>query len=239
VSELSDPTERVRVFQATFVEVWLMAALRPAAAQVRDWLAAIVSRRCAERLDTGVAVEGSVPLTFIRAAVDDRISQEFRNLVDDSSTVWLTPGPPGDGRPVDGGAGAEELPLLFTRFGADGIRDVRCQIRVVAARAGLSTDRVDDLAVAVSEIITNVVVHGGGVGELYVWQKGALECEVRDYGHGFDADRYVARPAPPEPSSDGGMGLWMAGQLCDAMSISSGPVGTVARIFVSAPASPA
>ncbi|GIF68490.1 hypothetical protein Ais01nite_65250 [Asanoa ishikariensis] len=133
------------------------------------------------------------------------------------------------------GPGIQEQPLLSARFGADRIRDIRRQIGVLARRAGLSTHRADDFTVAVNEIMTNAIRHGGGVGRLYVWRTAALECEVRDDGPGFDVVPHLTRTSPPEPTSVGGMGLWVARRLCDTMSISSGSSGTVTRVSISVP----
>lgn len=101
-----------------------------------------------------------------------------------------------------------------------------------AARAGLGRGRVVDLAVAVNEIASNSLVHGGGRGILRIWRQGRrVVCEIRDRGHLDDplADRDL-----PVPESTSGRGLWIANQLCDLVQIRSFPTGTVVRLHMAA-----
>src|SRR5437867_4265059 len=50
-----------------------------------------------------------------------------------------------------------------------------------AGRVGLGPGRGGDLALAVTEIATNSLRHGGGRGLLQIWRDGPnLLCEVRD-----------------------------------------------------------
>ena len=88
-----------------------------------------------------------------------------------------------------------------------------------AADAGLSRARANDLVLAVNEILTNSVRHGGGSGVLRIWQDDSrLVCEVED--HGRIADPLVDRRRP-DPDQMGGRGLWMANQICDLVQLSS------------------
>jgi len=99
-----------------------------------------------------------------------------------------------------------------------------------AADAGLAPRFVADLVVAVNELATNSVRHGGGRGRLLVWREpGALVCEVRDRGR-LD-EPLVGRRRPPNDDVRG-RGLWMVHQLCDLVQIRSGPEGTVVRLHL-------
>ena len=99
-----------------------------------------------------------------------------------------------------------------------------------ATRAGLAGDRLDDFVVAVNELLTNAVRHGGGAGHLALWREDdAVVCQVTDRGTGLPAPRgdKPDRPAMDEP---GGWGLWLAGELTDTLDLQSGPDGTTVRI---------
>lgn len=114
------------------------------------------------------------------------------------------------------------------RFGREQLAAVRADVRARAARTGLPTDRTEDLALAVHEVAVNSVEHGGGTGELRIWEdERALVCEVRDPGR-ID-DPMVGRRLPPW-DGDGGRGLWLVNQLCDLVQIRSGGSGTTVRI---------
>jgi anti-sigma regulatory factor (Ser/Thr protein kinase) len=97
-----------------------------------------------------------------------------------------------------------------------------------AAAAGLDPARTGDLTLAVDEVATNSLRHGGGRGTLRIWrEEGALVCEVRDAGR--IEDPLAGRERPP-PDRDGGRGLWMVNQLCDLVQLRSFPGGAVVRL---------
>jgi len=103
--------------------------------------------------------------------------------------------------------------------------------RFVAARGavlGLRRDRVGDLVLAVNELATNSVRHGGGSGVVGLWQDGGdLVAEVRDQGSIDDAFAGRHRPVLDGVS---GRGLWLVNQLCDLVQVRATPRGTVVRI---------
>jgi len=95
-----------------------------------------------------------------------------------------------------------------------------------AAGEGLTGPDLEDFVVAVNEIITNAVLHGGGGGRLRMWwQHGRLWCEVTDEGPGMPRGWSSAAP-PPSGFEAGGRGLWLTRLLCDQLTIVSGPGGT-------------
>ncbi|BCB77438.1 hypothetical protein GCM10022251_71060 [Phytohabitans flavus] len=135
------------------------------------------------------------------------------------------------GRWPDGHLAPQVRPLLLHVPIATGrLPAIRLQVEIIARDCGLSAERASDWVTAVNELLANAVRHGGGSGELRIWRNGDLFCEVRDAGPGFAPTPYLDRPDRPVPSSDGGMGLWIARQLSDGMEIDSGPSGTVVRI---------
>jgi anti-sigma regulatory factor (Ser/Thr protein kinase) len=103
----------------------------------------------------------------------------------------------------------------------EAVADLRAQVRGRADAEGwLSPDRVENLVLALTEVATNGVRHGGEHRELRVWLTDtAVVCEVTDDGRVPPGP--LAGYLPPRPGMIGGMGLWLVQQLCDAMAIHS------------------
>ena len=57
-------------------------------------------------------------------------------------------------------------------FDAATLEKVRAMVAVNGAQAGLLPSRLDDLILAVSEVATNSVMHGGGHGLARLWVDG-------------------------------------------------------------------
>ncbi|GAA3757882.1 hypothetical protein GCM10022225_48930 [Plantactinospora mayteni] len=121
-------------------------------------------------------------------------------------------------------------PLLAETFDSDRVTEIRHTVAACAETAGLRDARLDDFVLAVNELMTNAVRHGGGRGWLRLWRTGGvLYCLVSDTGAGIGADRLGDRRRPV-PEIAGGWGLWLARQLSDDMLVHSGPTGTTVRI---------
>jgi anti-sigma regulatory factor (Ser/Thr protein kinase) len=120
--------------------------------------------------------------------------------------------------------------LLTVKFHAGNVAAVRRQVQALAQRCGMERTKLGDFLVAVNEIMTNAVRHGGGGGQLRLWSNHVLLCQVDDHGSGFDAGPYLERTARPSPSPSGGMGLWLAQRTSDTLAVDSGPAGTTVRI---------
>ncbi len=117
-------------------------------------------------------------------------------------------------------------------FGAGDLAAVRGVVHQRATEAGVGKDRAADLVLAVTELATNSIRHGGGSGVLRTWQQpGALVLEVSDAGR--VADPLAGRRAPAW-SQEGGRGLWLTNQLCDVVQVRSGEGGTTVRVFAPA-----
>ena len=111
---------------------------------------------------------------------------------------------------------------------ADDIADARQDVLDAAEAAGMDAERANLLAFAASEMVTNALVHGGGAGEVGISvTDDAIVVTVRDRGPGFTP---AVGPDRPDPAAEGGRGLWLAEQLCDDMTIDSGPHGTTVRL---------
>ena len=120
-------------------------------------------------------------------------------------------------------------PVDELAFGEHDLARVRRAVSAHAATAGLGEERTSDVVLAVTELATNSLRHGGGQGVLRTWREpDALVHEVRDAGR--IEDLLVGRRAP-RPSDEGGRGVWMANQLCDLVQVRSGDHGTVVRTF--------
>jgi anti-sigma regulatory factor (Ser/Thr protein kinase) len=126
-------------------------------------------------------------------------------------------------------------PMITVPIG-DTVSGLREHIRGRARAEGwLPSDRLDDLILAVSEVTTNGVRHGGGRRELRVWvTREAVVCEVTDEG-AVPPDP-LAGYLPPAPGAVGGMGLWLVHQLCDAVAVHRSDGRTSARFAVLRPA---
>lgn len=114
-------------------------------------------------------------------------------------------------------------------FGSGDLRRLRAFVTGHADRAGLGNESATGVVLAVSEIASNSVRHGGGRGELRAWTEGrSLVCEVSDRGH--ITSPLVGRVRPARDAG-GGAGLWLANQLCDLVQISSSDRGTTVRVY--------
>ncbi|GGR85639.1 hypothetical protein GCM10010169_32400 [Micromonospora fulviviridis] len=120
--------------------------------------------------------------------------------------------------------------LIAEAFDQAQVTELRHSVTSCAHAAGLAGQQLDDFVLAVNELITNAVRHGGGQGRLRLWRRaGELVCEVADHGHGISAQRLGDR-ARPAPDTAGGWGLWLARELSDTMAVETGEAGTIVRI---------
>ena len=115
-------------------------------------------------------------------------------------------------------------------FDGDGLSALRELVLVRASDAGFTTEMAEGLQLAVDEVASNSLVHGGGGGVLRIWRDGtALICEVSDRG---TIDRPLAGRVRPKAGSSGGYGLWLANQLCDLVQVRSFEAGSVVRLHM-------
>jgi serine/threonine-protein kinase RsbW len=120
--------------------------------------------------------------------------------------------------------------LLTASFDHSRVTELRHAVASCARNAGLSGERLEDFVVAVNELLTNAVRHGGGAGRVVLWRAGgSVVCEVADAGAGL-AGPVPARPPKPAPDEPGGWGLWLAGELTDTLEIDTGEHGTTVRV---------
>lgn len=106
----------------------------------------------------------------------------------------------------------------------------RQAVRIFATAAGLSIERVEDLVLAVNEVATNGISHGGGSADLAMWREpDVVVCELIDRGT-------IANPLAgrqwPGIGAYRGRGLWITNQLCDLVQIRDLGPGTVVRLHM-------
>lgn len=119
--------------------------------------------------------------------------------------------------------------LVHRGFAPQQVRWLRQLVTWAARRVGLSRDRGQDLALAVSEAAGNVVKHGGGTGNLELIQDDgrALIAEVSDNGPGMP----VAAPkALPPHEHDSGRGLYLIQETVDRVEYRTGTDGTTVHL---------
>ena len=113
--------------------------------------------------------------------------------------------------------------------GAD-LTPLRGRVREWAGATHVDEERAERLVLAVNELATNSVRHGGGGGLLLMWTEGeTLMCEVRDAGQIEEPLVGLRRPSPDRSS---GRGLWLVNQVCDLVQIRSAQSGSAVRVHM-------
>jgi anti-sigma regulatory factor (Ser/Thr protein kinase) len=122
-----------------------------------------------------------------------------------------------------------EQPLELP-FGQGDLPALRRTIRELGTGYGMTPLPVNDLIVAVNEVATNSLRHGGGEGLLRVWEDdGMLVTEVRDSGR---IEAPLIGRERPTGHSQGGYGLWMVNQICDLVQVRSFRSGSAVRMHM-------
>jgi PAS domain S-box-containing protein len=113
---------------------------------------------------------------------------------------------------------------------AAALSQLRHQVDVAAAGAGLPTARRGDLLMAVGEAAMNAVVHGGGgVGHVRADPtQGTVQVWIEDAGAGIDLQELPRATLERGYSSGGslGFGFGMMLRTCDRIWLLTGPAGT-------------
>ncbi len=132
--------------------------------------------------------------------------------------------------PFAGALPAPRHPVRELAFAHGELAEVRQTVAGWASANALAAERTEELVLAVDELASNSIRHGGGVGMLRWWREGeTLLCEVRDAG--WIQAPLVGRVRPNIYSSSG-RGVWLVNQLCDLVQIRSAPAGSVVRVHM-------
>jgi anti-sigma regulatory factor (Ser/Thr protein kinase) len=116
------------------------------------------------------------------------------------------------------------------QFAAGPLDGLRRFVALHASDAGLSDTRTKDLVLAVNEVATNSIRHGGGDGVLRIWQDDDVTiCEVRDDGA---IKQPLAGRERPVKGQLGGHGLWLVNQVCDLVQMRSFAGGGAVRMHM-------
>jgi anti-sigma regulatory factor (Ser/Thr protein kinase) len=144
-----------------------------------------------------------------------RTSSIYRNL-GVVGEPFDRPLPDPDGRP-------EEI-----RFEMGWLSEVRQFVVRRAAAYGLAGSDLDDLLVAINEVMSNSIRHGGGEGILRMWRTDrSVVCEVRDTGR---IEHPMVGRVRPLTTQVGGYGLWIVNHLCDLVQVRTFETGSVVRL---------
>lgn len=131
------------------------------------------------------------------------------------------------------------VPLLSEAVDLHGLSAMRRLVRREGQLSGLGPARVEDLVLAVNELVSNGVEHGSGAPVLRMWRTAdGLVAEMTD-----TVPERLAFPglAAPSPSGERGRGLWLASELADVLQVwtaddDPGQVqGTVVRVVMNPP----
>jgi anti-sigma regulatory factor (Ser/Thr protein kinase) len=128
--------------------------------------------------------------------------------------------------------------MIDRLFGREEITLVRHEVTGSLTAAGMGGDRLHGFVLAVNEVVTNVVLHAGGQGRITLrLESGSAWCTITDSGPGIPAHYLSSRPEVPGAFEVGGRGIWLAYQLCDEVTMATGPIGTTIglRIAIDAP----
>jgi anti-sigma regulatory factor (Ser/Thr protein kinase) len=108
---------------------------------------------------------------------------------------------------------------------------LRRAVAAELASVDAPADLLEDFLLAVDEMTSNALRHGRPPVGLRLWISGdRLVCTVSDRGAGFDDPFAGYGPAHGEDLSRGGMGLWLARQLCDHVDITQDADGVRVRL---------
>jgi anti-sigma regulatory factor (Ser/Thr protein kinase) len=116
--------------------------------------------------------------------------------------------------------------LLVRDFDRSTLVPLRHEVWRSAESSGLADLTLYRFVVAVNEIATNAVHHGGGAGRLELWRSGdLLHCRISDRGPGLPARYHRDAPRPPARAVNG-RGLWLARHGVADFVVETGRHGT-------------
>ncbi|GAA1894545.1 hypothetical protein GCM10009837_15680 [Streptomyces durmitorensis] len=118
--------------------------------------------------------------------------------------------------------------LLELPFTMADLARLRLQVTRRAEDAGLCEPRLSDFVLAVHEVASNAVVHGGGKGRIHLAHTDeGLRCVITDSGLGPTRPKPCESATLPEADeAENGRGLWLAQALTDHFDVTACAAGT-------------
>ncbi|MFC8128104.1 ATP-binding protein [Streptomyces sp. NPDC057302] len=135
--------------------------------------------------------------------------------------------------------------LLELPFTMADLARVRHHVTRRAEDAGLCDPRLSDFVLAVHEVASNAVVHGGGKGRIHLAHTDeGLRCAITDSGPGLIQQRRCESATLPEATvpeatlpegpegdeAEDGRGLWLAQALTDHFHVTVHEAGTTVTL---------
>lgn len=114
---------------------------------------------------------------------------------------------------------------------------IRLMVSGLATRVGFSYDEIEDMKIAVSEAVTNVVHHAYDVAEAGEIAMGCalfgdkIEIMIADYGNGFNFEEIKRNTGPYADNEnvallrEGGLGLFLMETLMDEVRVTNEVAG--------------
>ncbi|MGY1732771.1 anti-sigma factor RsbA family regulatory protein [Geodermatophilus sp. SYSU D01045] len=120
---------------------------------------------------------------------------------------------------------------VYAVDGAPTLAGLRGELRRVFAEVVPDEDQRADLHLGVSEVAANAFRHGRRPISARVWaDRDSLVVTISDSGTGFASPLAGFVPAHGDDLAAGGMGLWLARKLWDAVDLVPGPAGLTVRL---------
>lgn len=111
----------------------------------------------------------------------------------------------------------------------------RHAVRSLVDGSGISDDDIAGLVGALSEVVTNAQVYGRPPVQVRAWVQGPhAVVTVTDRGTGPDDPDTGIEPIP-RPAGNGGLGLWLARQMCRSFVMGRHDDGFRVRMEAGAP----
>lgn len=124
----------------------------------------------------------------------------------------------------------EPVHLIARDFDRASLVSLRHEVGTCVAAGGLRDPDLYRFLIAINEITTNAVQHGGGGGRLELWRSDHhLSCRVSDQGPGMP-DGNAQPVALPPANAVHGRGLWLARTGSTTFTIDSGTCGTTVTL---------
>src|SRR5688500_2640473 len=125
----------------------------------------------------------------------------------------------------------ENTPPRLAAFDVSDFLGLRHAVAAELATADASPKVLEDFLVVVDEMTSNAVRHGHPPVDVALWiSSDRLVCTIRDRGQGWDDPLAGYEPAHGGDLSRGGMGLWLARQLCVHVDITHHGEGVSVRL---------